>query len=867
MQFISSKKNLLFVAASFFLPVFILAYVYLNKGIFPGSERSILASDAFAQFSSFHASFNNVLHGKESLFYTWNAGAGLNYLSLYAYYLGGIFTPIVGFFSNENMPDALYFLTLLKIGASGCTMYFLSRHILKEKHPLFSVAAVVPYALMSFAICQSELIMWIDAYFFLPLVILGIRKLLHNESEMLLFFAYLGLFLSNFYFGFMIGIFSFLVFCVHLFGELSNWKRKILHYTRTTLLSILASTPITLPVLLDLRANGETLSAIQRVFTESTGPFDLLAKNFLNAYDTTKYGSVPFVYIGLIPLLFALFFFVTARSSLREKILSGSVLTLLIASFYFEVLNLFWQGMHSPNMFLFRFAFLFSFFILYLGLQAFAKFKMDEFKKLNLTFFVLSVLLMLTYGVQRDAYSFLTTENTAITFLVLMLYFLFLHLIYTYRMGTRMIAILLLLLFSVEATINTNGMIEGVLQDWNYASRSLYTDPQKDIKTLVDAAHEKKGENAFFRMANLEPITPNDSLNFGYSDLNFFSSIRNRHSSQFLDKIGFKSEGTALNLRYDNNTLIGDALMGMSYNINPTDVRKFGFSKSSTSGKYNLYENKFALPLGFMTTESINSLKLTPADNLYNQRKFMNVAANVNQEYFHFEQIQPTKISNATVKTNPGGSVTYTEKLQDVAKVLDYTVSIPKGYQAYLSLFLTNPSEAGSSTAEIKVNDSFTKSQMDITGQYYTIGFGEDTVSFSVSFYGSTSVTVVQPKILLLNLDAFQTAVHKIQERAAVVKVGKRSAEMVVESKAQYDTLYTSIPYDSGWTATVDGTPVTIQKANDAFVSLKLSKGKHTVKFSYLPPGFLLGMGISLISICSFLFINRIFFLKRLTNR
>ena len=91
----SFKNNWPYMLASFFIPFLIMAIIYLSIGIYPGSSRSVLASDAFSQFSNFHASFNNVLHGKQSLFYTWNASLGLNYLSLISYYLGGLFTPLV----------------------------------------------------------------------------------------------------------------------------------------------------------------------------------------------------------------------------------------------------------------------------------------------------------------------------------------------------------------------------------------------------------------------------------------------------------------------------------------------------------------------------------------------------------------------------------------------------------------------------------------------------------------------------------------------------------------------------------------------------------------------------------------------------
>ena len=52
------------------------------------------------------------------------------------------------------------------------------------------------------------------------------------------------------------------------------------------------------------------------------------------------------------------------------------------------------------------------------------------------------------------------------------------------------LVILLLLLVSGEAIINTRA-ITGILDDWNYASRSLYSEPYPDLKNLVDQTKRK----------------------------------------------------------------------------------------------------------------------------------------------------------------------------------------------------------------------------------------------------------------------------------------------------------------------------------------------------------------------------------------
>lgn len=124
---------------------------------------------------------------------------------------------------------------------------------------------------------------------------------------------------------------------------------------------------IILPAVLDLRSNGEELSTITKFKTEATGVFDLVMKNMIGVYDTTKYGSIPFIYIGLLPLLLCILYFVSKRIPLKDKLLYAGLFSILIASFYIVPLNLFWHGMHAPNMFLFRYAYLFSFLVILLA--------------------------------------------------------------------------------------------------------------------------------------------------------------------------------------------------------------------------------------------------------------------------------------------------------------------------------------------------------------------------------------------------------------------------------------------------------------------------------------------------------------------
>ena len=219
---------------------------------------------------------------------------------------------------------------------------------------------------MSFITAHSELIMWLDALIYLPLVILGIDRLLQQKTDSSVCQLPTVIYLK-FLYGIHDRVFSVLYLFVQLGRDWKQNKKAIIPYGITSLLAGGASMIIILPAVLDLRSNGEELSTITKFKTEATGVFDLVMKNMIGVYDTTKYGSIPFIYIGLLPLLLCILYFVSKRIPLKDKLLYAGLFSILIASFYIVPLNLFWHGMHAPNMFLFRYAYLFSFLVILLA--------------------------------------------------------------------------------------------------------------------------------------------------------------------------------------------------------------------------------------------------------------------------------------------------------------------------------------------------------------------------------------------------------------------------------------------------------------------------------------------------------------------
>ena len=80
--------------------------------------------------------------------------------------------------------------------------------------------------------------------------------------------------------------------------------------------------------------------------------------------------------------------------------------------------------------------------------------------------------------------------------------------------------------------------------------------------------------------------------------------------------------------------------------------------------------------------------------------------------------------------------------------------------------------------------------------------------------------------------------------------------------------MFTSIPYDEGWTIYVDGVKTELQKIGNSFIAVPVSAGTHTIQMKYqarlLKPGLIISI-ISLIIIAALIFF-RIKFKKEITE-
>ncbi len=107
------------------------------------------------------------------------------------------------------------------------------------------------------------------------------------------------------------------------------------------------------------------------------------------------------------------------------------------------------------------------------------------------------------------------------------------------------------------------------------------------------------------------------------------------------------------------------------------------------------------------------------------------------------------------------------------------------------------------------------------------------------------------------NLAKTSAYYFKKDNRGFTAKVERDKASLV----------FFSVPYDDGWSATVNGKPVEIEKVNAGFMAVKVNSGASEIRFNYMTPGLLDGIKITTLSAALLLIYMIVFMIYRKNHK
>lgn len=182
----------------------IILIAFFSEKVFPFGDKILIYNDMQYQYLDFLCGFGICFMEKTHCcilsIWGWEA-----VITLLAYYLASPLNILSYFVQPEHMAEFLTLLIPLKLILCGIMAY-----IYLEKRfavlPFFEVIMAVSYGLMGYNVLQCTNIMWLDGVMTLPLIALGIYRLVWERKSAVYFFALAYGIISNWYIGYMLCI-------------------------------------------------------------------------------------------------------------------------------------------------------------------------------------------------------------------------------------------------------------------------------------------------------------------------------------------------------------------------------------------------------------------------------------------------------------------------------------------------------------------------------------------------------------------------------------------------------------------------------------------------------------------------------------
>lgn len=850
-RFIIKNRSFLL---SFFLPPLILFVSYIFFKVYPFGERSVLSLDLNAQYVYYYDYMYDVFAGKESLFYSWSRNLSGEFMGIIGYYLASPFNFLVWIYPRTMITEGLLTMMLAKSACSGLACcFFLKKH--RGFSDSTAVCFSVMWALCGFFVVQTMNPMWLDGLIALPLVVMGIERICDKRKFLLYILSLFYIFVANFYIGYMVGIFSALYFVYYLasgrsenkvFGEYCG---AVIMFGTSSVTAILMSCFMILPVYKSL-SNGkfEFSGTPDYSLAENFSFADVFIKLFPGEYDTVNVDGLPILYCGVLALVCGIMYFMHGGFSARERISSGVLLGVLAVSMYIRPVDMMWHGGQLPNWLPYRYSFMISFLLISLGAQTFEKMRAGnpaekpQGKSFGSVFLIL--LAMLIYadlkdsGKQYHAVLSIVIPLGIVAVIMIMLW------IFRKYGAKKAVVIPLVVLICGELGYSTTTYLYRMHKDIVFSTRDSYRGDIPFTRKVTEQVHEQ--DESFYRMEKTFHRCVNDAIALRMYGMSHSSSMLNAKAIKLLKSLGYA--GREHYTRYDGSTMLLDDIFGVKYILaeNSSTLPYKEKLPLDFETDIKVYKNEDALGIAYLANDEIIGYNLSEYSPFLAQNKLAAMLSGVKGSAI-FKPIDDVEFDSENIKigSTTDGHHSYRKVNADNSAWIEYTLTAQQDGPVYMYLPTDYEREV-----QYFVND-------DYRGNYYLVE------NYSVEYLGSFKKgEEFRVKLKLLDkavyftdawfyyidsaaMERFRDKMQQLNSSTMVVRAGGCKLNITVNAFEDC-ALFTSIPYEEGWTAVVDGRRVGIEACLDnTLMTIPISKGQHTIELSFFPAGLKTGLILS----------------------
>ncbi len=853
-------KKYLFLC--FLVPALIMTLIYVFMGAYPFGNGSVLVLDLNGQYVYYFEALRDIITEGGSLLYSFRRALGGEFMGIFAYYLSSPLSLIVALFPKEYITEALYFMFVLKCGLCGFT-FGLYVHKTRPRNPVSAVMFSSMYALCSYAVVMQHNTMWTDNLILLPLIMLGIERLIKKGGIFGFVIPLTIAVFSNFYIGYMMCIFSAAYFFFYYFsrtpedrnplGIKKHFVKSFSKFALGGLLAVCICAIIILPTYYSLTFGKTDFSTPKWVLTQKFDFADMLTKLFFGSYDTVRPEGLPFLYTGTLTLLLVPSFFISKKISTREKIASAALIVFFIFSMNASTLDLIWHGMQKPNWLNYRYAFMLAFFLVYMAFRTFEHIKEIKFGYVAGSAAGVIALLLVLQKFEYENLPDLTAVWVSIGAVLIYLAILtgtaskkeVTH-------STAAVALVIIVCFELFSAGLVN--LFALDNDVKFSGRTGYRTHVDELRKVV--ADIKESDSSFYRTEKTVHRKTNDNLALDINGLSNSTSTLNAETIEFLNRMGFSSKSHWS--KYLGRTPVADSILGIRYLITDKEeeVDFYEPVKEYDSIDYRYYKNPYALSLVYgvsplYTNASIGddgSYPSPPAkmntlvNHMLGEPKGDGVFTGIDYDVSTTSNLSEVYVSShikyEPVNKNESASVTFFATAVYDGPLYCY---FPSEYIRECTLFINgeqNGTYFGNET--YRIVDLGTYSAGDTVTVRLELKKDNLYIWDSGTYFWQT------------NTERFVYAMEKLSE--SQLEITKHTDTQLlgnIDVAKDQTQIFTSIPYDEGWRVICDGKEVPIEKGADALITFTLPEGKHDLRLEYSPDCVKFGVIISAVSLAA----------------
>ena len=831
-----NKKQI--IALSFFMPLLVMIGCCIAFGIQPFGDNSLLIIDGLHQYMPFYSVLYDKLKGGESLFYSFRSGLGINFLSLFSYYLSSPLNLLILLFKKTQLNMAVSMIIVLKIALSGMTagIYFTA----KSKKPGLPVLMVsMAYALSGYMVGYCWNVMWLDAIMIFPIVILGLERLIDKKDWRIYCLALFYALYCNYYIAFMICIFAVIWYLFYSFKSVKQFFFRGIAFTLYSLLAAGMAAVLLIPAYLGIKqtSSGEEMVLPEHSFL--TNAADLLNRQFAmwTPISHDNFDGNANLYIGIFTILAVVLYLFNQQIKISDKIKKILLIGFFYLSFSEMILNFIWHGFHDqygiPN----RFSFLFGFVLLTMVWEVFEH--LEGMKGWHIALACMAGAGLLAYARMKGTQP-LEDEAYGVVGMLCLLYgmLLFFYTLSRKRKVLYKVVFCAVAIIEIAATafmgFSENGQIS--------VSKFFYgTEDMEKATAFVN-------DGTFYRSELADALMVDENAWYPMNSVGLFGSTATDRMVNMMDNLGFY---TGCNeYLYKGATPVTNFLLNVKYlYYHQEDVLKTDFKYIKTEGAFDIYENPAkGMSIGYLMNNSVKDWYYDSAYPFRVQNDLSKQAFGVSTLFHNIEIPDPATNGCTASKTNDGEY--YFEYGDSRPDNMTFTIPITEtAEQLYLFYDGTQVENA-----QITVDGENVKSG-DLDGYMLPVGKVSAGSEVKVTFElkGETEDGYVRLSAADFDGQAYEEFKKTAADNAFVTEsYSDNYIKGTVDAK-EAQTLFFSIPYDEGWQIQMDGKTVKKSCIGDAFLGVKLSSGKHRISLKYTPPGFSVGWKLSALAWILFL--------------